>query len=323
MFVKRFWIISLFVLSVFNNDLLYAQDDVDGAGDHPMIERAAGSYIFTFQTSEYERFSFPTSPASSNGFESVETMEGEYFEYTYRFEDDDVSTMRVKASYLQSLENNGFEILFKGSGSELGYRGGVGLLIQGDFNRPNRRCCNAGRNSDIRYLAAKSADGNVLMSMVTFRAQLGMGTVALVDIIASDIMDTSMDHSPLTSDEMGSGLEQHGRVAIQNILFEIDSDAILPESAEALETIAELMKRQPDLSLLVVGHTDNTGSFDYNLTLSMNRASSVADYLHHELGISEDRLQAAGAGMMAPITTNRTEEGRALNRRVELVEMHH
>lgn len=317
----RFFL-SLSILLLFAHvSVVTAQSDVEGSGDHPFVERASGSYIFTYQTSEYERISIPTGPASTDGFESMETLEGEYFQYTYRFEDEDVSTMRVKASYLQALESRGFEIIFKGSGSDLGYRGGVGLLIQGDFNRPNRRCCNAGRNSDIRYLAAKSADGNMLVSMATFRAQLGMGTVALVDIVQADQMDTTMEHRPLTSSEMGTGLEEHGRVAIQNILFEINSDDILPESADALETIAELMAERPELILLVVGHTDNTGNFDYNLRLSLDRATSVSDYLHYEHGISKDRLQSAGAGMMAPITTNRTEEGRALNRRVELVEM--
>ena len=321
MLLIRFTLTLSFLFFFAQSSTLFAQEDVEGSGDHPLVERAAGSYIFTYQTSEYERISIPTGPASTDGFESTETLEGEYFQYTYRFDDEDVSTMRVKASYLQSLESRGFEIIFKGSGSELGYRGGVGLLIQGDFNRPNRRCCNAGRNSDIRYLSAKSADGNILISMATFRAQLGMGTVALVDVVVSDQMDTTMDHRPLTSAEMGTGLEEHGRVAIQNILFETDSDEILPESAEALETIAELMNERTELNLLVVGHTDNTGSFDYNLRLSLDRATSVSDYLYNELGISEDRIQSAGAGMMAPITTNRTEDGRALNRRVELVEM--
>ena len=318
-------ILSIFItlLICFNPVISIAQSDVDGAGDHPLIERVSGSYIFTFQESEYERIQFPTGPASSDGFESYETKEGRYLQYTYRFEDDEVSTMRVKSSYRNALEKSGFEILYLGSGDELGYRNGVGFFIQGNYDRPDRRCCNAGRNSDIRYLTAQSPDGSVMMSMLTFRAQLGMGTVALVDVITTDVMETGMDHRPLTSDEMGSGLEQHGKVAIQNILFEVNSSEILPESAEALETISNLMNEREHLQLLVVGHTDNTGDFDYNLGLSMERAKSVVQFLNREHGIPESRLQAAGAGMMAPITTNRTEEGRALNRRVELVEISH
>jgi len=298
----------------------YAQQDVEGSGDHPLIERASGSYIYTYQTSEYERVEVPTGPVTDDGFESSEIVEGEYFEYTYRFENNDVSTMRVKASYRDALEENGFEILWAGSEEELGYRDGVGFLIDGDYERPDRACCSAERNSYIRYLAAQSADGSVLMSLLTFRAQLGMGTVALVDVVQTEQMDTSMDHQPLSSDDMESGIKENGRIAVQNILFETNSDEILPESADALETIAELMNNQQNLNLLVVGHTDNTGNFDYNLSLSMDRATSVVNYLVSEKGISDDRLRPAGAGMMAPATTNRTEEGRSLNRRVELVE---
>ena len=299
-----------------------AQDDVDGAGDHPLIERVAGSYIYTFSSSEYERIDVPAGPGDGRNFEAVETVEGEHLQYTYRFEDEDVSTMRIKQSYRQAIENQNFEILFAGSEDELGFRNGYGFFNTGDFSRPDRRCCTPNsRSHDIRYLAARSADGSTTVSMLTFRAQLGMGTVALVDVISADVMETGMDHRPLSADEMGAGIEQYGRVAIQNILFEFDSDEILPESAGALETIADLLNQQTGLQILVVGHTDNTGNFDYNLRLSMDRAASVIQYLTEEFGISEDRLQAAGAGMMAPITTNRTEEGRALNRRVELVEI--
>jgi len=314
--------LSLLLFLIIYTPSVSAQDDVDGAGDHPLIERVTGSYIYTFSSSEYERIDIPVGPGDGRNFEAVETVEGEHLQYTYRFEDEDVSTMRIKQSYRQALENQNFEILFAGSEDELGFRNGYGFFNAGDFSRPDRRCCTPNsRSHDIRYLAARSADGSTTVSMLTFRAQLGMGTVALVDVISADVMETGMDHRPLSADEMGAGIEQYGRVAIQNILFEFDSDEILPESAGALETIADLLNQQAGLQILVVGHTDNTGNFDYNLRLSMDRAASVIQYLTEEFGISEDRLQAAGAGMMAPITTNRTEEGRALNRRVELVEI--
>lgn len=313
------------LLSVFFllfSDVVRADTDVAGAGDHPLLPRVAGSWIFTFDRSDFDRLSVPTGPASGEGLESTESMDGEVLSFTYRFEDEDTSTMRIKHNYRQILEDANFEILFAGSGEELGYRGGVGLLIQGDFNRPDRRCCTArSRGHDIRYLAARSADGQHLMSMVTFHAQLGMGPVALVDIASADDMEIAAEHHPLSAAEMASGLTEQGRIAIQNIQFDFDSDRILPESAEAIETIAELMQDQQDLRLLVVGHTDIQGNFDYNLRLSMERATAVVDSLADEHSIERDRLQPAGAGMMAPIASNRTEAGRAENRRVELVEI--
>ncbi len=81
------------------------------------------------------------------------------------------------------------------------------------------------------------------------------------------------------------------------------------------------MHSRPDLGLLVVGHADDVGDFDYNLGLSMQRATAVMEYLSREHGIDVSRLRLAGAGMMAPVTSNRTESGRAKNRRVELVEV--
>ena len=121
--------------------------------------------------------------------------------------------------------------------------------------------------------------------------------------------------------ELASGLVQDGRVIVNAILFEFDSSEILPDSAEALATVADLMTGQEQLKLLVVGHTDGVGSFDYNVRLSVERAQSVVAWLKTRHGIADTRLCAAGAGPMSPMTTNRTEQGRSLNRRVELVEM--
>lgn len=95
-------------------------------------------------------------------------------------------------------------------------------------------------------------------------------------------------------------LISEGRVAIQDILFGFDSDAILPESSESLATIADLLRDRPELKLLEVGHTDDVGDFDYNRRLSMSRAQAVARYLSERHGIAANRLSAAGAGMMAP-----------------------
>ena len=73
--------------------------------------------------------------------------------------------------------------------------------------------------------------------------------------------------------------------------------------------------------MLIVGHTDGQGGFDYNLSLSQRRAQAVADALASGFGIAAVRITPAGAGMVAPVATNRTEDGRAKNRRVEIVEL--
>ena len=84
--------------------------------------------------------------------------------------------------------------------------------------------------------------------------------------------------------------------------------------------IAQLLSRQPRLRLLIVGHTDNRGSFDYNMDLSTRRAQAVRKALVAAHGIQAERLIGWGAGFLAPVASNRSEEGRAPNRRVEVVE---
>lgn len=296
--------------------------DIEGAGDHPEVPRVAGSHIVFHDESDFDRLAVPTGPWDGDAFESVERLEGEVLRLSYTFEDPSVTTLRVKRSYQQALEARGFELLFTGSEDELS--GGAGRTFfrqSGLFERGARDCCRvSNRDRQVRYIAARSEAGDVLAGIAVFNARRVDGLAVSKAIVTAQEMDATMDHQPLTAGEMETGLVEDGRVAVQDILFEVNSAAILPESAEALATIAELMTEQPSMELLVVGHTDNTGDYDYNLSLSLERAQSVVTWLRDQHGISGDRLQAAGAGMMAPVTTNRTEAGRAQNRRVELVE---
>jgi len=92
-----------------------------------------------------------------------------------------------------------------------------------------------------------------------------------------------------------------------------------PESLPTLEQIAKLLGGQPQLNVFIVGHTDNQGNFDYNLDLSRRRAEAIAAELVKSYRIAQPRLRTAGVGFLAPVGSNATEAGRALNRRVELV----
>jgi outer membrane protein OmpA-like peptidoglycan-associated protein len=119
---------------------------------------------------------------------------------------------------------------------------------------------------------------------------------------------------------MAQKIAGEGRVALYGILFDYDSDVIKPESRPALDEIGKLLTDDPTLSLYVVGHTDNQGSYDYNKELSQRRATAVVADLVNTYGVEQTRLIPVGISFLAPVATNRTEEGRARNRRVELVE---
>ena len=112
-----------------------------------------------------------------------------------------------------------------------------------------------------------------------------------------------------------------GHAAVYGIYFDHDSANIKQESKPSLKAIADMLKANKSLKLYVVGHTDMTGGFEYNVGLSLKRANAVVKALVNEYGIVAERLAGKGAGPLCPIGSNKNENGRKLNRRVELVEM--
>lgn len=114
-------------------------------------------------------------------------------------------------------------------------------------------------------------------------------------------------------------LQTDGRAKVYGIYFDFASDTLRAESKAVLDEIADVMRRHPDWKLRVEGHTDNIGGDTYNLDLSKRRAAAVKQALVSNYGIGADRLTTAGFGSSRPVAANDTLEGRALNRRVELV----
>jgi OmpA-OmpF porin, OOP family len=118
---------------------------------------------------------------------------------------------------------------------------------------------------------------------------------------------------------MAKGLGDKGHVALYGIYFDTDKAVIKPESKPTLDEIAKLLRGQPQLGVVIVGHTDSQGNYDYNMELSRRRAEAVAAELTRSYQIAAARLRTAGVGFLAPVGSNATDDGRALNRRVELV----
>jgi OOP family OmpA-OmpF porin len=118
---------------------------------------------------------------------------------------------------------------------------------------------------------------------------------------------------------MAKSINETGKVAVYGIYFDTGKSTLKTESTPTLQEIAKLLKADPALKVYVVGHTDNTGTFEANMKLSLDRANAVVDALVSQHGVNAASLKAWGDGPTAPVATNRTEEGKALNRRVELV----
>ena len=118
---------------------------------------------------------------------------------------------------------------------------------------------------------------------------------------------------------LGSDIKSTGHVAVYGITFDTNKSVVKPESKPALDEIARLLKQDATLKLKVVGHTDMVGSPEANTTLSQARADAVVRALVSQYGVAATRLKGYGVGPLAPVASNDTDEGRARNRRVELV----
>ena len=122
------------------------------------------------------------------------------------------------------------------------------------------------------------------------------------------------------ADAMAKEIDLTGKVAVYGIHFATGKAVVKEESTPALEQIANLLGTDLDLKIYVVGHTDSAGEFDSNMSLSMARAEAVAEVLASRYGIDSARLKPHGVGPLVPAASNSSDEGRAHNRRVELVE---
>jgi OOP family OmpA-OmpF porin len=116
-------------------------------------------------------------------------------------------------------------------------------------------------------------------------------------------------------------LDESGKIVTHGILFDSGSDKIKGESYKTLADIGALLTDNPDLRLSIEGHTDSDGADDYNMTLSQKRSESVRTYLIDNFKVDANRLESKGWGESKPIDTNDTPEGKANNRRVELVKL--
>lgn len=170
----------------------------------------------------------------------------------------------------------------------------------------------------------------VYASKPTITAQLNKGnSVVWVKVNAYDgavelttIRVKSMEQHVAVVDAVGflEELNARGTVSVYGINFETGLATVKPESAKVLGEILKLLQQNPKLELLVVGHTDSVGGVRANLDLSDKRAAAVRDWLVKN-GCDARRLVTRGFGDRAPLAENDSEEGRARNRRVELVKL--
>ena len=169
----------------------------------------------------------------------------------------------------------------------------------------------------VTHIDPKSNNGSLVVDgrEVWAQAEKGNGKIWL------RIVRTKPMEQVIVADaaSLGNALRASGHITVEGIYFDTGTAAIKPESARAIAEIAKLLQTSPDLDVYVVGHTDATGTVEGNLKLSRDRADAVLGALVRDHGIAASRLRSFGNGPFAPVAANDTEDGRARNRRVELV----
>ena len=328
--------------------------DIAGAKDNPLIKRYDGSFIVSYERLAFTDFKVPLSPLeATDGRDRMNNqlflpkkaaeVEGARTRIAYLLPADR-SPLEVLRNYEDVVKAAGGEVLFTCKGDACGgdpnrsSAGGGGhsslmmyFVVEAqlkDASFSNGACAQASSIDDQRFFAAKipQSSGDAYVTVHTFQVNdtlyckaFNGRTVAVVHVLEPKPRDQKM--VVVKADEMARTIGSTGRVALYGIFFEFDKADLKADSNPTLAEIAQLLKSDPKLAILIVGHTDNQGAYDYNIELSRRRAEAVVKALVASHGADAKRLRGAGVGMLAPAASNDADEGRAKNRRVEVVKL--
>jgi len=310
--------------------------DLPGARDHPLLKRFAHSEIIGYDIKRFDRYRLQTSTYKSYSFAKKTreyarpplVVEGTVTRVWYEAAGQ-TSAIELMRNYQNELKANEFETLYDST------QDSAAVKWTGYFNnlganeiRTNRShyVFYGARDSGIQVCSAKLArpQGDIYVQLTALQwdrdhpvYKARQGAYIQVDIVEVTPMTQNM--VTVTAGDMAKAITATGRVALYGIFFDFNKAEIKPESQPALEEIAKLLKAEPGLKLHVVGHTDTVGSLESNMTLSRNRADAVVKALVRDFDINPARLLPNGVAFLAPVAANTNEEGRAKNRRVELV----
>ncbi|BCX72250.1 OmpA family protein [Acinetobacter bereziniae] len=169
-------------------------------------------------------------------------------------------------------------------------------------------------NNPTQTFVVRQANKNIWFQLT----QTGNGNAGL---LVAETKPVEITAKVLNSDQLKTALDKENKVNIE-VNFATDQANILPESQAQIEQVIQLLKNNPELKLTINGHTDGSGDAKHNQALSEQRANAVVKALTDNTGIQQNRLTAKGFGDTQPVAENSTENGKALNRRVELIKSH-
>ncbi len=290
-----------------------ARSQDEWSKDHPLVKRYPGSEPMGHPglTHDYDEMVLVLGAVKGeNEADKTQKVEGRTYQVDYR-NPEGRSLLEVYKNYEQALLGAGFQRLYACEGQACG----AGAVIQGgslQFYDPSYL---------RRFLVVKlsRSQGDAYVQVLVQAQESSSAGDTQLRIVEAKPMQTGM--VVVDAAALGRDIGATGHVAIYGIYFDSGKSVVKPESDPTLKEIARLLSTNPKLKLTVVGHTDSVGELSTNLQLSRARAKAVSDILTGKYGIAGGRLSADGVGPLAPVASNRTEEGRAKNRRVELVDL--
>jgi OmpA-OmpF porin, OOP family len=339
-----------------NADATIPTKDIPNARDNQLLKRYDGSFIVSYERLAFTDFKVPLSKLERAGDSDRDRMNNQVYKPKKELEIEGARTrvayllpagrspLEVLRNYQDVVKAAGGEVLYTCKGddcggdpgrSSAGGGGDMSLLMyfvaeaqlkDGDFS--NGKCAQASGIDDQRFFAAKipQPGGEAYVTVQTFLVKddlyckaFNERTVAVVHIVEPKPREQKM--VVVKADDMARTIGSTGRVALYGIFFDTDKADLKQESGPTLQEIAALLSSDPKLAVLIVGHTDNQGAYDYNLDLSRRRAEAVVKALTTSYRADARRLRAAGVGMLAPAASNDADDGRAKNRRVEVVKL--
>jgi OmpA-OmpF porin, OOP family len=291
----KLWLSHLLCLSLLPTAAL-AQEDLDGSKDHPAVKRYPGSTIFAdYVEKDFEAADLPVSSSR------CEHVEGKYYTAVYAYP--------PKASCTQVLRN--YENAFKAAN----------LTLYSGKDLPEG-CNTWGVNgSSIERWTTATGTGPkggktwIFVGCVEGAIDTAAGPLLVVD---SQAMEQKVE---VDANYLVGEIEKSGHVAVYGISFATGKADITADSGKALAEIGSLLAKKPNWRFRIEGHTDAVGNTTANLDLSNRRAQAVKDWLVSKHAVKSDRLTTQGFGDTKPIGDNKTAEGKAKNRRVELVKL--
>lgn len=293
------------------------KQDAKGSVDHPMIERFPGSYIVVSAVNDFESYPLIIGPYKKTI--PTKKVSGKITTINYRI-DPKVGPYAVHHNYINALQKAGFNLLYECSAKTCGNYA-IRDNIKNTIHAKNHEADFYNLTSKSHYYLFSAekvtAQGKIYATMYSLQKRGKFDVEMVVDIIEERAM--SQVALNVDSDTLGKQIQATGSVSLYGIEFDFDKHTLKASSDKQLAEIADFLKKSKQVSLYVVGHTDNKGQYGYNQDLSKRRAAEVVNRLVSNYKIDKQRLTPVGVGPVAPKAANDTESNMQQNRRVELV----